>query len=335
MEIAILSTDKHIQSSNLKDIEVLYKQEIELALKHNVKEIIWLGDIFDSRISQRQDVLNFVGEMLEEYNAHDLHVTCIPGNHDKTDYKSFNSFLDCFNYHPNFELLTQNTVREINGMIFHFIPFFVEDMWMAQFEKLPPATGKEVLISHCAVYGSINNDGTRVEKTSIVPQLFCNYKKVFLGHYHNAQQIGKNIFHLPSMMQNNYGEDEDKGFTILYDNYSTEFIKGDFKRFKKLSIDLDSVSPEELEKLVKEHENSLNHIRFEFIGSEDKLKALNKSYYQIRGIDVTTKNKEIELSQGIYEDEIKIYNEDEIIKEFEDFCKKNNYNFEEGLKYLK
>lgn len=48
---------------------------------------------------------------------------------------------------------------------------------------------------------------------------------MYLGHYHDYQQVGSNIFHLGSLQQNNFGEDESKGFWMLYDDCTVELLK--------------------------------------------------------------------------------------------------------------
>ena len=158
---------------------------------------------------------------------------------------------------------------------------------------------------------------------------------MFLGHYHNAQQVSKNIFHLPSTRQNNFGEDNEKGFTILYNDFSTEFIKSKFIEFEKFHIDLDNSSVEEAMELAKTIEKENVRITFEFSGSDDKLRALDKKFFINLGVSVTTKNKDVEVEDVEYAEEVKKMTDDDIIEHFKRFCEKNNYPFDEGIKYLK
>ena len=55
--IAIISTDKHLQEANALELLDIAEQEIALAQEQGVDTVIWLGDIFDSRLSQRQELL--------------------------------------------------------------------------------------------------------------------------------------------------------------------------------------------------------------------------------------------------------------------------------------
>ena len=54
----IISTDWHLKTSNIEEITELQRQELNVAEDNGITNHVWLGDIFDSRISQRQDVLN-------------------------------------------------------------------------------------------------------------------------------------------------------------------------------------------------------------------------------------------------------------------------------------
>ena len=57
----------------------------------------------------------------------------------------------------------------------------------------------------------MNNDGSSVE-SSIRPSLFKDWGLVLSGHYHDYQELSDNVVHLGSLTQNNFGEDENKGF---------------------------------------------------------------------------------------------------------------------------
>jgi exonuclease SbcD len=333
--IAILSTDKHITPRNLSEMYDLFKQEIILAKELNVSNIIWLGDIFNSRESQRQEVLTFLSNILIDYKNAGLEIYCIPGNHDKTDYNSYDSFLDCFILAPHFHLLKEANSFTLGGVKFDSVPFFNEEKWLEEFNKIPKKEAGQILLSHIAVDGSVNNDGSKVSSEKIKPSMFSHYKSVFLGHYHNAQQVSKNIFHLPSTRQNNFGEDNEKGFTILYNDFSTEFIKSKFIEFEKFHIDLDNSSVEEAMELAKTIEKENVRITFEFSGSDDKLRALDKKFFINLGVSVTTKNKDVEVEDVEYAEEVKKMTDDDIIEHFKRFCEKNNYPFDEGIKYLK
>ena len=336
--IAIISTDKHLREENSLELLDLAEQEIELAKQYQVGFVIWLGDIFDSRLSQRQEVLTSLTDMIEKYHEADIQILCIPGNHDKTDYESDESFLTPYKYHPNFELIEKEEAMEFDfgggDIEFHFIPFYSQDEWLSRFKSLSaPKSKRSILFSHTAVQGSINNDGKKVNN-KIQLSLFNRYGKVFLGHYHDAQQLGSNVFHLPSTRQNNFGEDENKGFTLLYDDLSFTFIKARFVPFKKIKVDLSTTTKEELIKLSKTETNDAN-IRVTLVGDQQAVKAVNKKWFTDNGILVKAKYTDVEVVEDDNSEIVQEVTGSDMLQKFETFCSEKGYNYQEGVKLLK
>lgn len=172
----IISTDWHLKPSNIEEITELQRQELNVAEDNGITDHVWLGDIFDSRISQRQDVLNAFSSILDMYARMGHTVYCIPGNHDKSDYSSDRSFLDAFKYHKGFRLITDLDAFEIGGVICYFMPFFDNAIWLKGMgDVLKEKNHKtHVLFTHIAFQGSRNNDGSEVE-SDIKPSLFKKF----------------------------------------------------------------------------------------------------------------------------------------------------------------
>lgn len=336
--IRILSTDWHLKESNLERIKDLVTQKCKLAVKLGVNTLTGLGDFLDSRKAQTQDVLNTFGEILGIIEGYGLNLEAIPGNHDKTDYSSSSSFLDPFIHHPALKLIKELKCLESEGVDLIFIPFFTDEIFSEQLNQLNEFALKEnkpILFTHMAFEGSVNNDGTKVS-CSIKPSMFSSFFKVFSGHYHNQQKIGKNIYHIPSIQQNNFGEDDQKGFTVLYDDGSHELIQADFPRYKKVKIDLTSTSKKEVDALAKKYAESSDNIRFEFIGDQSLTSSIKKENFTKLGISVTTKVTEIEDQLEDDEpEEVKIFNKSDIEGEFKEFCSVNELKYEKGVVYLK
>ena len=280
-----------------------------------------------------KEILNIVGD-------YQLILTCISGNHDRTDYESEKSFLDPFKHHPNLVLINDYNTITFDGVNLHLIPFFKESLWLEKFNEYKFDGNwnlKNILCSHIAVNGSRSNDGTEMNN-GIPHSLFKDFDKVFLGHFHDMQQPAKNIFHLPSIQQNNFGENNEKGFTVLYSDGSHELVKSKFKEYVKVKIDVDKVSKKELNDMVTEYSNQAkdSYIRFILEGTEDKIKSINKDVLQSSGIDIKTVNKEIEnVTVDFDEIEIKKYTKEDLLDEFKMFCEEYDKDYEKGLEYIK
>ena len=53
--LAMIFTDIHLKESNYQEVEeLLIKQGIDICKTNNLKQCFCLGDVFDSRISHRQ-----------------------------------------------------------------------------------------------------------------------------------------------------------------------------------------------------------------------------------------------------------------------------------------
>ena len=342
------STDWHIKDDNADIIFDLVKQQCEIAKELKVDNLMCLGDVFNSRKSQTLKVLNTFRRILDMIDDYNLKLIVISGNHDKTSYENKESFLDSFRHHPAIFLIDMVGAIPFkeHNLHLHFMPFFKEDVWEDQFNEYikgylgltgdKQLEGINIFCSHIAITGSRNNDGKRVE-SNISHKSFRHFDKVLLGHYHDSQKIGKNIYHIPSIQQNNFGEDEDKGFTILYSDGSHETVNSKFKPYIKVKIDLDEVDKKGVNKMIEDYskETGSKNVRFVLSGSEDKLKSVNKELIRSVGIDVKTENKDVEIVEEFDDIEIKRYDEASILDEFGMFCEEFDKDYKEGIKYLK
>lgn len=332
----IVSTDWHLKPSNLEEIYKLQEQELREANELGVKDHVWLGDIFDSRISQREETLNMLTKIIDLYSAFGHNIYCIPGNHDKSNYDSETSFLDAYKYHPNFDLMDQIDYRLINGVNCYFLPFFSNEIWIDEISNQNDRDHVgDILFTHIAFQGSRNNDRSLIEST-IKPSMFENWGKVFSGHYHDFQELSENIIHLGSITQNNFGEDEEKGFWVIYDDLSYDLIPSDGKKYKKLTINMDEMTFKQADKVIKKfkEENNDSFVRVEIKGSEDIIKSIDKKEYQSLGIDVKIKINEIENTESETE-EVKALTNTDIVDKFKLFCEQNEYDYKEGVEILK
>lgn len=332
--ITIISNDQHIKDDNVEEKKKLFRQQCELAKSLNIDNISLLGDLFDSRKHQSLRVLNGISDIFNMIEDYGLICHIIPGNHDKTNYQSDESFLDSFRFHPNVKLYRDVTIVSIDGLNLYFVPFWEDSILV---DKLSNIEDNSIILSHFGTNGSINNDGTK-HNTVITIESLKRFKKVLLGHFHDQMQVGSNIYHLPSIQQNNFGENSDKGFTVLYSDGSHELVKSKFKEYVKVKIDVDKVSKKELNDLVTEYSNQTkdSYVRFILEGTEDKIKSINKDVLQSSGIDIKTVNKEIEnVTVDFDEIEIKKYIKEDLLDEFQMFCEEYDKDYEKGLEYIK
>lgn len=332
--IGVILTDTHLDRDNFEAQMAIYLQSIDLAKSLGLKEVWHGGDAFESRKSQPLHVLEGFLMILDLFVEHDMILRIIPGNHDKVNYDSESSYLDVFRYHPNLRLHRRETSMEITKKLtVHWLPYFLESgSYVERLKSLQLESGYNVLLTHIAVNGVRNNDGSVVQN-DLDRNTFKQFDNVLVGHYHDQSSI-HNVHYIGSALQKNFGENDMKGFTILYDDASHEFHRAEFVRYITIDVNVDQQSNEELEQFIAQYEGSPDHIRIKFRGEKSRLVAINKPKFDKAGIDVKFESDEIDPSEEFSTDDFVQFNKESIVEEFKLFCAKENYDNKQGLHYL-
>lgn len=318
-------TDLHLKEDNIEEVSFCVKQAIITVKNFGLKNLYIAGDIFNSRKAQPLIVLTAWMDILNYAFEEGIELRCIPGNHDKPIYTEERSFLDVYKKHPSMNLVRDWLCFLEEDLAIHMIPFFDEKKSYSQYldrVELDPYR-KNILITHIAVNGVRNNDGSEMEDV-INTNSLKDFDKIFIGHYHDYQEIGDNVIYIGSLRQNNFGENERKGITLVYDDLSIEQTKLANFNYKKISVDLDTITDKELKQLTREYANSSDNIRFHFTGTKESIKAIDKSKFEKVGIDV----KCVENTPNINVDYADIksfsgFSKEDIKKEWSVFCELN------------
>jgi exonuclease SbcD len=328
----IIFNDVHLKSGNEEETLISTRHMVNYANENNIKTIVFAGDLFHSRSNQKESVLNACDEIFSIINGAGIRLIAISGNHDKTDYFSYTSFLDVYRFHPNFELYTKPTLIDIEGKSVTLIPFFDDSIIVPMLEETKES---DILISHFEMKGS-SHLGKVSEKANITRRTLNKWKKTYLGHYHNTHEITKDIIHLASFRQQDFGEDNVKGFSLIYDDLTYTHIQGVFREFKKVTLDIDKLTPKEIVKLIESNKQSQDAVRFEFIGSEAKLKSLDKSVFEGSGIDVKLNYTKVYASEKEKEEPklIKKFDLGTVVNAFKTFCEEKQLDHKVGYKML-
>ena len=342
--IGLLVNDIHLDKDNGELVKDIFRQLISLCQEYNTNRIFCGGDVFTNRSGQPLQCLTDWKEILVMLSEEDIELHVIPGNHDKTDSDDEKSYLDVYS-EPCVNLYRSGVRKFIDGCVVAFIPYFKDDKWLAEYEKVLAQIEENLidhdiddtwplfLITHSGFDGVVNNDGSRVSSI-IKPSMFESWTKVLIGHYHNASKLADNVIYTGSAYQNNYGENiTDKGFTVIFNNGSTKFLPSKFPKYIKEVIDAND--KETLMNLLEKYEGEeYDHIRFVFTGKKVDCQKINIAEIQGKyGIDCKFQTQEhseaIELSEG---DAILEYDNKTITKDFLKYCAENNIKSKK-LKY--
>lgn len=342
--ISILATDLHYSRDSVEEVNLVLDQLISKTLEIGLDTIFILGDVFTDRIGQNLEVLLGFDAFLQKCKHYSITIIMIAGNHDKTNQKSLKSYLDIFNKDNIY--IVRDFQCIINGNVsYSLLPYFKEgkcyneklDRLIEENRDTYIKCTHNYLLTHVAINGVRNNDGSIVD-SGVKSSKFSIFSKVFVGHYHNASKVGNNIFYISSIMPRNYGEDNDKGFTILYDDGTHKLFNPKFKKYKKVVIDLDTTKKTDVLKLRNKYKDSKNNIRFVLKGTEEQLMSMDNGFFSRVGIEVKKESKNILKSvEAAKNGESTTFDKKNIMSFFKEYCELNKFEPKvkgTGFKYL-
>lgn len=339
MKILLLS-DPHINRDNFLHVENIFYQAFDVCASNEISKIFCLGDVFTSRVGQGLNELITFGRILKKAHKMGILITSIAGNHDKTDYDSDDSFLIPFENYESFDLLSKPATKIIGSTHFHFVSFYNNSTYKEKLSKLKISKNKNnVLLTHCSINGVRNLSGMVVDD-GVDCVDFSSFKRVFVGHYHNRQKFS-NVTYIGSPDPRNWGEDNEKGFTILDTETLKEvFVKSNFTPYEKIEVSVSDLVKntdiEEFEGYITQYKDSSN-LRVVLVGTEEELLHFDSSF--LKGVDV--KKEKLEKRNSIQDAEKEKFAEfdtDSIQRLFTDFCKQSDIKGKtliQGLKILK
>lgn len=330
-------TDTHLSKYNNKLVEDVFNQMIIVSIEESVDLVVFLGDWFTSREGQSLSVLKSTEKILKNLQDNLVcNIVMITGNHDKSNQESDDSFLDSFFLDSSFKLGEKSKIRLIktpttinmNDVDLDFLPYYPEKSGMIANKMKDYGLSGDYLFTHCAIDGVRNNDGSIVEG-SLKKELFDSYKKVFVGHYHDKQSFD-NVFYIGSAYQGNYGEDMDKGVTILdTDEGSLIQVKLDTPMYQNIEVnalDFQSKIDE-----IKDMKSKGVNVKVKLKGEREEVESINLSELKKIGVSVSKTSSSQEL-------DLVVNNKETIVKSFDRFCNEKGIvgdSYEYGLTKIK
>ncbi len=239
--IAVWITDTHLSDDTIEINKSIFAQVFVLCDQLNVKTIIHGGDIFTSRRGQTEAVLLAWKDIIDDAAEQNIKIIAIAGNHDKTNLNSDRSFLHVFDGHPGFKVMEAGDALLNSVVDLYFLPYYDEALTypekLAYVDGLVEEDKINILCTHVGVDEALTNGGVKLE-SEIKKDVFKKFNHVLIGHYHDRQILeGEKIIYTGSGYQANFGEDENKGVTVIYDDKEAfEFIQLEFRKY--VTVDL-------------------------------------------------------------------------------------------------
>ena len=226
----LLLNDIHISKDNIPAFKANWQEAIDICRKMDVKEIAIGGDLFFSRAAQTLDVLLAVHDALLTAAEHGIHVTIAEGNHDKVNQEDERGYCHVFDQHSNVLVCDEYVSLPLGDdcrFVLHMMGYFPEDgSFCTRLDRLKEEALDPKRLNFLYIHEGINGALAQPNDKELPAKIFEEFDKVFVGHYHNRTIIDKTrIEYIGSSRQHNFGEDEEKGYTVIYTDGSHEFIK--------------------------------------------------------------------------------------------------------------
>jgi DNA repair exonuclease SbcCD nuclease subunit len=219
--IAVLTSDVHYNVQTLPLADAAMRQAIAKANSLNVPLIV-AGDLHDTKANLRAECINAIQET---FASADIQPYVLRGNHDSVNEKSIEHALnflaglavivDIPQFHPTLNL--------------NLIPYQYDPL---VFKTL--VSHGTINIVHQGITGSHSGEYIQ-DKSAITRQDVAGFR-VISGHYHTRQTIdlpnGSKWDYIGNPYTLNYGEanDPEKGFQILMDDGSLEFVPTNLRK---------------------------------------------------------------------------------------------------------
>ena len=343
----ILITDTHLHENNQEENNLVYKKAYQMAKECGLNRVLHGGDVFESRKAQPLKNLSFYRQVLDKIFDKDVKLHVIPGNHDKKDYNSDESYLDPFEHHPHMILYTTPKILDCGAYGIAMLPFFEETgVLLKKMEKVLQMANKYkkpiIGIGHFGVSGVVNNDGTVVENP-ISPQIFSGFDQIFVGHYHDPSKIPPNIVYPGASMQHRFGEKVNKGICVIHDDFSHKIIKIDNSlEYHNIDIDLSVDNRSDIESKIESCLAKGSNIRYRAIiqGKKEVVDSFDSTFISKMGVKVSkrvTRPNGLDMMEQVGTHDI-VMDDKKIIDMWKEFCEKDGMPKSEimhGLNFFK
>ena len=279
--------------------------------KHNIKDIIHLGDYFDRRrdvnfYSLHKNHEHFIQPMIERGITMDL----IVGNHD-IYFKSTNELNspEFLLKSDNINVYTDPITKTYDGLEIALLPWINSEN-EEEVEEFLQLTTAPLVMSHLEVNGGMVGPG-HFHGGGTPASWFERFEQVFSGHFHHKSTLG-NIRYLGSQMEFTWNDFGDEKHFHVFDTETREIeeIKNPLKMFHKVFYN----DTNETLMTIKKKDFSPLKDTFVKVIVTDK----NEPYWFDVFIEEITKVCPADLKVVEDHSNLDVLNEDELVGEAED-----------------
>ncbi len=279
--VCVVISDVHFRTDNLSLVTAAMTQALRKAEELNVP-LVDCGDLLDSKAIIRAECANAIISVL---NKEKVPVKLVVGNHTLVNEKGKEHAL---NFLRPYATVIDAPTWDIQ-LESWLLPYYSDNEELKKVLKNIPDGSR--IICHQGVVGA--NMGTYVvDKSSLDSSYFSNFRTIS-GHFHARQEIkcgrprrgAVGLFsYVGSPVTHSFGEanDPEKGFQILMDDGSLEFIPTNLRKHVVLEASIDDFHvksndlPFSIIKASSRHIKEGDLLWLKVTGPRSELKKLNK-----------------------------------------------------------
>lgn len=338
---ALLINDIHASKDNIAEFRKNWDEALELCKQNDVQYLIVGGDMWLSRSAQTLDVLMAVRwAILKATKQFNLYVIIAEGNHCKVNLENTEGYSHVFSDYENVEVINDFTEVDLSdGVSLWVMSYFPESgSFIDRLNGLKQNCHidnekKNVLYIHEGIRGGLSTPSD----DELPANIFSGFDSVLVGHYHNRKQIpGTNIEYIGASRQHNFGEDEEKGYTILYSDGSTKFVKNEVnQRYAVIEVNVSDINDSFIKMLAKIKADSRYKVKVRVKCDSAQASSVNKQTLAEAGankIELVTEQTEV-----VHVDHQSItqkFDKSGIKEEYANFCVQKSIDNQLGLHYL-
>lgn len=334
--VALLMNDLHIAKDNVLEFEKNWNEALQICEEYKIRQLFIGGDVFTTRNVQHLTPVMTVMRCLERTAAKGIETTIAFGNHDCPVYGEKDSWCDVLGYVKGVTIVNDFKVIDLGDKAIVMIAYFPEETMMeGKLKALDEWCETHdypysdiILYIHSGVHGALGDFDIPNE----MPQEpLLKYSKVLCAHYHNRTVISDtNIEYIGSSRAHTFGEDEDKGYTLLYADGTTSFVKNEVNtRYVTEDVTIKSLSD------WKNTYDERYKVRLRVHCKAAEADTIDKADLLARGANkiefVTEKLQAIDESQSEIDER---FDNKNLKIEYQSFCKEKDIDSRFGMDYL-
>lgn len=234
--VAVLISDPHFTPNTLELATTAFRMAQAEAMMLNVPLVV-AGDTLDTKAILRGECVNRLIEVFTDPYCRAPKTYVLVGNHDLLNEKGSAHSLEFLT--PYVSVVDTACICVDEKL--YLIAYQTDSDQMLK--KLSNTPAGYAVICHQGVVGAKMGHYTR-DTTSLPPEAFADFR-VISGHYHARQDIdtgkGNTFSYIGNPYTQNFGEanDPEKGFQILHDDGTLEFVPTKLRKHVIIEIDVD------------------------------------------------------------------------------------------------